>query len=162
MHNILFPAALILTGVLACLARLMKKETFDRIPDLLFSICYPCIILQSIAKTDFNHLIAENAYAIIFAIILTVLLLAVGLTIARFFKEDKKPVISFAMMINNSTYVGLPVAQLLFGARGVAFIIVFGVAQDLFTWTVGYRMFSGQKRAPSSQPPDKPQEKYRL
>ena len=144
--NSLFPLALILTGVLASTIRLTKKETFDKIPDLLFSVCYPCIIIQSIGKTNFSDMLAENAYAMVFAAVLTPILLLLGLFAAKIIKdENKKPVIIFAMMINNSTYIGLPVAQMLYGARGVAFVVIFGAVQDLFVWTIGYRMFDGQK-----------------
>jgi hypothetical protein len=143
--NALFPVALVLLGVAAGVTRLVKKETFDRIPDLLFSICYPCIILQTIGKTDFAGILAENAYAVTLAAILTSLSLLFGWLAARWTKEENnKPVTAFALMINNSAYIGLPVAQLLFGARGVAFVVIYGIVQDLFIWTVGLRMFSKQ------------------
>ena len=141
--NALLPAALVAVGVLAGVTRLIQKETFDRIPDLLFSVCYPCIIIQSIGKTSFSAIFTQNAYAAGLALILTPASLAIGLLAAAWMRDDhKKPVTAFAMMINNSTYVGLPVAQLLYGTRGVAFLVVFGVVQDLFLWTVGLRMFS--------------------
>jgi hypothetical protein len=143
MLNALLPAALVLTGIAASLTRLLKKETFDRIPDLLFQICYPCVILQTIGKTSVTGIFAENAYAAAFALILTSASLGIGLAAARQMRDGrKKPVTAFAMMINNSTYIGLPAAQLLFGIRGVTFLIVFGVVQDLFLWTIGLRLFS--------------------
>jgi hypothetical protein len=141
--NALLPVALVFTGVLASLTRLIKKETFDRIPDLLFQICYPCIILQTIGKTNITGILGENAFAATLALAVSLASLLLGLTAAHWMRDDpKRPVTAFAMMINNSTYIGLPVAQLLFGIRGVTFIIVYGIIQDLFIWTVGLRMFS--------------------
>jgi hypothetical protein len=142
----MFPIALVVFGITASMTKLVKADVFSKFPDFLFSVSYPCIIILSIGKTDFNEMITENAYAVVFAAILTAVTLLIGLCLAKWISDEKKkPVAAFTMMLNNSTYVGLPVAQFLFGARGVAFIVVCGVVQDLFVWTVGYRMFSKQK-----------------
>ena len=142
----LLPLALIAAGALLKISKLVKDETFDQFPAFLFSVCYPCIILQTIGKLKFGEIVSENAYAAAFSAAFTFFSLLIGLLIAKHIREDdKKPVAVFAAAINNSTYVGLPIAQLLFGARGVAFMIIFGVVQDLFVWTVGYRMFSREK-----------------
>ena len=147
--NALFPVALVFVGVLASLTRLVKKDVLEKIPGLLFTICYPCVIIQSIAKTDFSAIIAENAYAAVFSAVFASLMLCLGLAVSKFMRDEhKKPVVVCGFMINNSTYIGLPVAQLLFGARGVAFLVVFGVVQDLFLWTAGYRLFSKKENAP--------------
>ena len=66
--NALFPAALVLTGVLINLTRLVEEDAMDKIPSLLFAVCYPCIIIRSIAKTDFTEIITGNALPAVYVI----------------------------------------------------------------------------------------------
>jgi len=147
LFKILLPIALIATGIAAGATRYIKAVVFDALPGLLFSICCPCIILTSIGKVDFNELIVGNAYAILFMFVFTIASMLFGFTVAKRTRDEKmKPVVSFSLMFSNATYIGIPVAQLLFGAPGVVFIVVCGMVQDFFVWTVGYRMFTRRSR----------------
>jgi len=143
--NALFPLMLMLVGGAASATKLVKGDTFDKLPELLFSVCYPCVILSTVAKTNFVKMLTENSYIAAFTAVLLLIFFAIGLAAARRMPDAKKPVAMFAMMFSNATYIGLPVAQLAFGARGVYFMIVHGVVQDLFLWTIGYRLFSRRK-----------------
>ena len=144
----LYPIALVLLGVLASVTRLVKSDVFDKFPQFLFAVCYPCIILQVISRNDFFKMITENTYSTLFMTTFTLAAMIFGLIVAKWVKEDgKKPVVKFAMMGNNTTFIGLPVAMFIFGERGVVFVLFCSVVQDLFTWTAGYRFYSKQKNS---------------
>ena len=133
---------LIAAGFIARKSRLLPGEAFDPLPQLLFSLCYPAMIIQTLAEVSFAELVADSAYFIVFTSITLLAAYGVGRLALRMEKApDRRELVLFSMQVGNTTFIGLPVVQLLYGAAGIYFVTVYNALVDLYVWTAGYSMF---------------------
>ena len=126
----------------------LDQGAFERIPKLLFNLCYPAVILISFAGMDGGVFASESFFIMGFSAVYTVVfyLLTLGI-LRRYKKAGRKDLIAFYMVANNVVFVGLPFIAYFFGAWGVRLAILFNVAQDFFIWSLCYGMFAGRGSA---------------
>lgn len=148
MINAASSVLLIVAGFFAARTQLMKSTVFEQLPELLFSLCYPSLIISTISGANFFGMLSQNSFTVVFAAAATVFMLAVGIAVAKKIGTNtQKELVILSLMLSNTGFVGLPVIALLCGARGVYFSILYGSVQDLFMWTYGYQLFAKQKLA---------------
>lgn len=123
----------------------LDQGAFERIPKLLFNLCYPAVILISFAGMDGGVFGSESLFIMGFSAVYTVVFYLLTLALLRRYKRaDRKDLIAFYMVANNVVFVGLPFIAYFFGGWGVRLAILFNVAQDFFIWSFCYGMFAGR------------------
>ena len=123
----------------------LDPKVFAGIPKLLFTFCYPALILVSFAVLDSDLSHQDVVFTVAFTAISTGLIYLPSLWVLRHYgNEGRKELIAFYMVIGNVTFVGLPFIFYFFGLFGLSFAILFGVVQDVFVWSVCYARFAGK------------------
>ena len=144
IDSITFLALIILSYVLVCAG--FDSKIFEKIPKLLFKICYPALILVSFAYLETDLERHHTVFVIVFTALCSFLIYFGAYAIlSRYRNEKRKELIAFYMVVGNVTFVGLPFIYLFFGIFGVSFAILFGVVQDIIIWSFSYVRFSGKR-----------------
>lgn len=142
--------------VLIFMAYLLVRMGFDAnvfasIPKLLFTFCYPSLILVSLAALESDLSSQHIFFVIAFSVVSTFsIYLITQAALFRYKNELRREVIALYMVVGNVTFTGLPFLSYFFGPFGVSFAILFTVVQDFFIWSVGYARFSGKSNIKQS------------
>ena len=139
---------LILTGVLIKKLKIIDAAGRKMLSDLLIDVILPCNIVESFSGgMAFPDGFARNC------------LLAVGLSaviqlmstygsklLFRKYPREQRSVLSYGIICSNSSFVGLPMARLLFGDLGVIYTSMFQIPLRFTMWTAGLSLFTSVSR----------------
>ena len=64
----------------------------------------------------------------------------------RRYPREKKSVMSYGMICSNSSFIGLPVAETLYGSLGVMYTSIFQIPIRFTMWTAGLSLFTQVRR----------------
>lgn len=126
---------------------LYKEKTARLSNDLLFYIITPCVIITAFMSMDNTP---ENYKKLLLAFVFAVVLQVVGAIIAiPFFRDKTKSdncIFKFASNYGNVGYMALPLANAVLGAEGVFYCSVVVMVFNVFSFTHGIMVMTGQKK----------------
>ena len=134
---------LILTGVLIKKLKIIDAAGRKMLSDLLIDVILPCNIVESfLGGMVFPDGFARNC------------LLAVGLSAViqlmsiygSKYPREQRSVLAYGIICSNSSFVGLPVARLLFGDLGVIYTSMFQIPLRFTMWPAGLSLFTSVSR----------------
>lgn len=130
---------------------LSKKGYFDKhtqtqLTNIILIIILPCSIIKSF-QMDINYeLIISTG---------TILLISFGIQflysiLNKFLyintSEDKKVCCQYATMVSNAGFMGMPIAQSVFGDIGLLYASIFLIPQRIFMWSSGLSLFAKNQK----------------
>lgn len=130
-------------GYIMYKTRMLRRSGVSQMTDLLLWAVTPCLLLNSFSrKLDSSVakslLIFSGCAALIIAGTLTLMLL-----LFRRRCEDDRVVMRFASAFSNCGFMGIPIAQALYGEDGVMYASIFVAVFNLLQWSYGYLVMSG-------------------
>lgn len=134
-------------GFLLYKLKFLDDDSTRRLSDIVITIINPIIIFNAY-QTDFRPELAKN---LLLAMILafscqTVLVLAAKLVVRKNHADFQ--VERFAAGYSNCAFMGIPLVDAAFGAEGVFYLTSFITAFNVFMWTHGVILMSGEKLSP--------------
>ena len=125
--------------------KIISTETRKQIVTLILTIIYPCNIIHSF-QMEFNIQILKDAFMVVLlACLLQVLMSVLNLFLYKGFDERKQDCMKYGTICSNAGFIGMPVAQAFFGAKGLLFMSVALIPQRIVMWSSGVEIFSKQK-----------------
>ena len=112
--------------------------------DLLLYAVTPCIVIKAFdRKFDPNTASAIGIFAVagIFVMLLGVIVAAI---IFRGKDENARAVQKFGLVFSNCGFMGLPLTEAICGDEGVLYASIFLAIFNLFQWTYGVAVMSGE------------------
>ena len=136
---------MIFVGYYASKRNIIDREANRKFSDLLLNITLPCMIITSF-QFDFSAEVLYDAGRILIIAVLIHLLSAV---VARVI-YNKSPwqtasVLRFVTIFSNAAFMGFPVIDSLYSQIGVFYTAMYVVVFNLFVWSYGVILFTGQK-----------------
>ncbi|MDE7230597.1 MAG: AEC family transporter [Oscillospiraceae bacterium] len=141
----------ILLGVGYMLYRLkfLDDDSTRRLSNIVITVINPIVIFNAY-QTDFKPELAKGLlYAMILAFSCQTVMVLIGKLAVRK-KSENFRVERFAAGYSNCAFMGIPLVQAAFGAEGVFYLTAFITAFNVFMWTHGVILMSGQKQSPKS------------
>lgn len=134
-------------GFLLYKLKFLDDDSTRRLSDIVITIINPIIIFNAY-QTDFRP---ELAKGLLFAMILaffcqTVLVISAKLVVRK--NRENFQVERFAAGYSNCAFMGIPLVDAAFGAEGVFYLTAFITAFNVFMWTHGVILMSGEKLSP--------------
>lgn len=109
----------------------------------------PCVIVNSFITSEITgDTLAGMGKTAIFAIIMHLTGIIISRPLFRKSPEKRKSVYMMAAVFANCGYMGIPLAEGLFGRAAVVYISVFVAVFQLFAWTYGLRLFQPGGKLP--------------
>ena len=139
---------LILTGILLRIIGLVSDTGRKVLSDLLIYAILPCNIVQSFCgDTQISREFMMNCIAAVLISALIQISAMYGSKLLFYrYPPVRKSVLSYATICSNSSFVGLPIADTLFGDLGTMYTSVFQIPIRLTMWTAGLGLFTTVNR----------------
>lgn len=139
---------LMLLGLL--LAKLGVIEGVGRkcLSAVLINLILPCNIINSfLGGTGVTEQFVKNClWAFIVCAGIQAVAIVAGPLVFRRFGHDRRSVLAYGMICSNSSFIGLPVAEALYGSMGVMYTSIFQIPIRFTMWTAGLSLFTNVQR----------------
>lgn len=142
---------LILAGALLRRLGVMTRDQDEPVFRLVFSVLYPCLILDKIMGSESIREPASVLWGIGLGFGLTVLGFAGAWLAAgamRLQKGAGKRSFALSAGVQNFGYTAIPVVQQIWPAGAMAMLFVHNLGVELAIWSVGVMLISGEKQVP--------------
>lgn len=138
---------LIGVGFLAAYFKLLQQEGIRQITDLLLLIIIPCVIINAF-QLSFDHSLLRN---ILISALLAALTHTTGILIAKLlFRKgslERNTMLTYSTVFYNAGFFSIPLLRAMLGNVGVLYGSIFVAVFNLFSWTYGIRLMTGQNHA---------------
>lgn len=139
---------LILTGIIATKVKIITDSSRKSLSDILINIVLPCNTVSAfLGGVNFNGEFARDCF---FAILISALIQIFATVSGKFlfFKmnSEKKIVCRYGLICSNSSFIGMPVSESLYGGTGVLFTSIFQIPIRFTMWTAGLALFTSVDR----------------
>ncbi len=139
---------LIVAGILIKKIGVISDSGRKVLSDLLINVILPCNIVHSfMSNTQVTGGFLRNC--ILMVVISALVQVAATYGSRLLFKKyprKQKSVLSYGMICSNSSFVGLPIAETLFGSLGVMYTSFFQIPIRFTMWTAGLALFTSVNR----------------
>ena len=122
-------------------AKIINEKSISSFVDILVYIVTPCLIINSFLSVKFtNETIKNLLIAAGCAVVSHIIGIAFSYTL--FDKnQTKKSVYRFGAIFSNAGYMGLPLAQAVFGSEGIFYGSIYVVVFNIIQWTYGITIY---------------------
>lgn len=122
-------------------------EGFEKgLTDVILDLILPCNIVTSF-QIEMNAQLLRSTFSILAVSMVNQLVcLALGAALYRLRPRDKRPVMKYGTLCSNAGFLGMPVAEGIWGSQGVMLASVYLIPQRIFMWSAGVGFFHREKK----------------
>ena len=121
---------------------ILKQEGKTMLTDVVLYFFLPCNIINSFRMEFTMDILAK--FAVVFGI--SVLVQAVSFLLSRILYRNKpweiKRVLCYCTIVSNSGFLGLPIAEGIYGVEGLMYASVFIIPMRILMWSAGIACFT--------------------
>jgi len=132
-------------GFIAKKRDIINQETRKKLSEMLVRITLPAMIIYSYNQEFSQELLENGRIMIVYSFGIHLFAIIVSGFIFNKFPEDTKKILKFVIIYSNCGYMGLPVLEALYGKIGIFYASIYITAYNIFTWTNGVMIFTGEK-----------------
>ncbi len=150
--EIIYVFLLILVGVFAKKLNIISNEGSKSLSGILMNIAWPALLFSAMLKKCNWNLIRENLVLILIGALIVVIGYIIGIIGAKIGKipKPRKSAFLYACMINNYSFLPLPIVLVLFGEKGVVLLALCNLGTILIQWTLGIYIVTAHRLGISS------------
>lgn len=138
---------IMLVGVVARKINVISKEGQASLTNLLIDIVLPSNIIASFSSHVENDNMAQNLmFALVISVVIQAIAVIFGGKLFSMFPKNKKDVMHYGLICSNSSFIGLPVADNIYGSIGVVYVSMFQLPIRVTMWTSGLALFTSVDR----------------
>lgn len=136
---------IIIVGMICYRVNLVDKEINKKLSDLVLMLVNPIVIFISYQRSFEATLLKGLLISLVLAAITHFLSILIGQLLIRGKKHSADLVLErFAVIYENCGFIGIPLAQGLFGSEGVFYITAHMTIFNLLVWTHGLITMTGK------------------
>lgn len=136
LSGLVFLFLAVCIGYAASALKLIGKGATDILPQLMFNICYPAMILETFSSIDIGVLLGSGLPVAVATIVLTFILLFGSMFLFRKLPAEQRALYIFLAGVGNVTYVAIPLFEVFLSSQAVLVAILHGAAQDPLIWSI--------------------------
>lgn len=136
--------ALMAVGIIVKKAGIITSENRKSFSNLLINVILPCNIVSSFMSgiEISQELLKNSVLAVVLSVVIQIFVTYINRILFRKVKTERKNVMSYGMICSNSSFIGLPVAEELYGSLGVLYTSLFQIPVRFTMWTAGLALFT--------------------
>lgn len=139
---------LILIGIFLKRKGIISDAGQKTLSDLTVNIILPCNIIESfLGEIDISGEFFKNCVG---AFIVSLAIQIFSILVGKFFfwKSDsgKKNIFTYGLIVSNSSFIGLPIINSLYGSLGVLYTSIFQIPVRVTMWSSGLALFTDVDR----------------
>ena len=129
-------------GIYCKRKNIIDDETKKKMIDLILKVTLPCLIFNSFNKTLTPEILRKTALAFAVSMMIALISLLLGKFIYNMYPPEKKSILKYCTLVNNSGFLGMPLVQSVFGDEGLLFASIFVIPNRIMMWTAGLSLFT--------------------
>ncbi len=137
---------LIMIGFILTKGGVLTENGAKCMTDMVLYIVTPCVIIKSFIRKYDSSLLKGLILSFLIAFLAHVMFILLSKLLFRTCKETQKRVLQFGVIFSNCGYMALPLQQALLGDLGVFYGSSYIAIFNLFAWSYGILLMSGDKR----------------
>lgn len=130
-----------LVGIYLYKKKYITKQGSKELGAVLLRIVIPCVIIKSY-MTEYS---SDKLWQLIYAFTLSLIALVLAMVVSYIVYRKKYAVENFSSAFSNAGFIGIPLAQAVYGEEAVFFIASFVALLNLFQWTYGVYLLTQDK-----------------
>jgi len=136
-----------IVGIVAKKLNIISKEGQASLTNLLIDIVLPSNIIASFSSHIESSNMAQNLMlALVISIVIQAIAVIFGGKLFSRFSKNKRDVMHYGLICSNSSFIGLPVADNIYGSIGVVYVSMFQLPIRITMWTSGLALFTNVDR----------------
>ncbi len=144
-HQIAIMFLIMLIGIICYRIRLIDQNTNKKLSDIVLMLVNPILILISYQREYDSTLLTGLLISLVMAVATHIFAIIIGYVIIRGNKHETDLAIErFAVIYSNCGFIGIPMAEGLFGSEGVFYITAYITIFSLLVWTHGVIIMTGK------------------
>ena len=125
----------------------LVSSNFGRdVSNMILYVAQPLLVLTAYIRPYDFGITKRAGVVLILAILAHILFTVLSLFFFRRTETSKRTVLRFAFIFSNAGYMGIPLIQYALGEEAVIYASVYVVVFNLFMWTLGFFMYSGDRK----------------
>lgn len=123
-----------------------NKNTRTQLTNIVLMVILPCSIVKSF-EIDLNYdLLITSAVILMISFGIQLLYALLNKVLYNHYEEDKQVCLKYSTMVSNSGFMGMPIAEGVFGSMGLLYASIFLIPQRIFMWSSGLSLFAKNKQ----------------
>lgn len=145
LNQVLIIFLLIIVGFITARRGYVTREVKRGMVEILVNLSIPAMVIVSL-DTDLSvETLKNGAIVLIFSLLAHLVSVILGHLIYRKRPVETRNIFSFSMVFTNCAFMGYPLLESIFGTIGVFYTSLYVLAFNIFLWTYGVILFTGQK-----------------
>lgn len=131
---------LMLIGLFLTKKELISKESVKDFSAVVINVCSPMLLIRSVVTTEQSSVTKQSVVMFLLLSLVTyVIMIVAGILFNSVLRTPKKHKNDYQLMsvFGNCGFIGIPVAEALFGAESLIYVAVFNFAYNVFIYTYG-------------------------
>lgn len=131
-----------LIGVIAVKTKVLARDGLNAISRFITKISLPLMVFTNTINGVTRELIFEGWPVMVLSIVMYLLSYLVAVGLSKFFplQGNEKRVYRACTMFGNVGFMGIPLITSLFPEKGMLYLVLFTVVDQLVLWTVGVKL----------------------
>lgn len=144
LQQVMILFLMIATGFIAKKSGVITHETGKGLSAVLLKITSPFLVIVSFQVPFSWEMLSKAGIVFLFGICTHLATVVIGGLLYRRYPEAARRVLVFTTVYSNCGFMGIPVLQSLYGSIGVFYASIYIAVFNLFVWTHGVLLFTGQ------------------
>lgn len=122
------------------------KETRTQMTNIVLMVMLPCSIIMSFQIKLTNEIMTSTCLVFLISICIQGFYALLNRVLYRRYSLGEKVCLQYGTMVSNAGFMGMPIAQGVFGDIGLLYASIFLIPQRIFMWSSGLSLFTSVDR----------------
>ena len=129
-------------GVFCRMKGIIDETAKKKLIDLILKVTLPCMIFESFNSSLTPEILRKTGMILLVALSIAILSYLTGKVAYNFMPPEKKSILQYSTMVNNSGFLGLPIVSAVYGSSGLFYASIFIIPNRILMWTAGISLFT--------------------
>lgn len=136
---------IILLGFFLRKKDIISATTSKTLSVLLLNVSIPALAYRAFMQDIDTETLSQGINLLIWGFIIYIILILLGKFFYLNYQGDKSTVLHVLTVFGSTTFFGIPIVGVMYGAEGVMYASIFNIAYRVFLYSYGYIKMSGLK-----------------
>ncbi len=142
LNNQMILLVYLAVGAMARKKGIIDESAKKKFIDFVLRITLPCMIFNSFNKPLTPDVLRQTAMAFLVSLAVALISLFAGKVIYNMYPPEKKAILQYATLVNNSGFLGLALVEGVLGNDGLLLASIFVIPNRIMMWTAGLSLFT--------------------
>ncbi len=145
LYKTLVMVILALTGIFCYRTGIVDEEVNKKLSELVLTLFTPVLLFTSFQKEFSDELLSGLAVSVVLSLVSFAVIWMICKCVVYRQNQDYAAVEHIALMYSNCGFIGIPMAQGIWGTDGVFYMTAYVAAANFLLWSHGIIVMSGKR-----------------